>query len=225
MCDHLQSDEELLEAFYACKVGAEDGLFQRLYQRHATWLMWKIKGNLFDHHEAADVLQTVLLKVIRSKRFSTGIWKPERETSVRTWLAKILKNELIDRFRKIPIPKDLSSTPGDQEDHDDADGALEGRSRRNGITNVEEPSDNGLPYSPKPPSPQEEAISNEKKARVRKAIENSPEPFRSILHMKFWGDMSQRDIGKKLGMNDVQMNRAVQMAYQMLRDRLPAEGD
>jgi RNA polymerase sigma-70 factor (ECF subfamily) len=221
MRDNSQSDEELLEAFYACEVAAEDVLFDRLSQRHAAWLMREIRKILFDRRDAEDVLQTVFLKLIRTKRDRSGRWNAEMGTSVRSWFAMILKHELIDRFRRRKLSQVPQSTRGEPEGNEVPEGAIKGRSCAKEITSIDEAADNQLPSFHKPPSPPEAAIRNEMKARVRKACENLPEPHRSILRMKYWKGMSQGEVAELIGVSDATISRRIAQAYEMLRERLP----
>lgn len=75
------------------------------------------------------------------------------------------------------------------------------------------------------PGPEGTAVAREDAARVRRAIDDLPEVFRTTLRMKHQEHLSCREIAEITGVGIGTVTKRLSRAYAMLRDRLEERAD
>lgn len=86
------TDAELLSAVTA----GDRASFERLYQRHAPWLLLRLRSRCADEALVEDVVQDAFLQVWRGK---VGVG-PQGAGEVAGWLWRICARRLIDALRR-----------------------------------------------------------------------------------------------------------------------------
>jgi RNA polymerase sigma-70 factor (ECF subfamily) len=116
--DNSSCPEASEEALIRRTIAGDTEAFGDLYERHLPVLFRYIRCRIQDTREAEDLAETVFLRVWESlSTFQVG------RISFRSWLFRLARNLLIDRYRirkeehplaGIPVPADRAPLPEDQ---------------------------------------------------------------------------------------------------------------
>ena len=140
--------------------------FERLTQPHLDALYRFAARRIRRSHEAEDAVQEACLKAYRAfEQFEPG-------TDYRAWLFRILVNTLSDRHRKSARSVPLVST-------DDAEPGQTG-SRPGGLAAIADP--------------ERELMARSEAAAVRRAFEELPGEWQTILHLRLVEGFSYKQI-------------------------------
>lgn len=167
----IQSDSELVQNFV--KHG-DNNAFTQLIDRYRTRVYRQIFYIVKDEELANDLYQDTCIKVLLMLREG----KYNEEGKFGAWLLRVTNNIVMDYYRKSPAPamSSLYTTEGDPDD----------------VFNRVELSE--------PPAEQYIVEAQVKEAAV-KLMNSLPETQREILEMRFYQDMSFKEIADKKGMS------------------------
>ncbi len=104
-----RTDEELMFAFRK----GESAAFDRLYQRHRTWLYNTLCRQLQDRNKADDVFQETWFSLIRSAP------RYEAKAKFSSWLYLLARQRLVDEWRQFnpDVESSTFDTDADEAEH------------------------------------------------------------------------------------------------------------
>ena len=104
-----RTDEELMFAFRK----GESAAFDRLYQRHRTWLYNTLCRQLQDRNKADDVFQETWFSLIRSAA------RYEAKAKFSSWLYLLARQRLVDEWRQFnpDVESSTFDTDADEAEH------------------------------------------------------------------------------------------------------------
>ena len=166
--------------------------FEVLVDRYSTGLFNFICRFLGDYHLACDVLQQVLLQLyISLPKLRTG-------EPLKSWLFQVARNRCLDELRrKRPVYFSELETAFDDEESPSL---------------VDIP-DNG-------PLPEEVTLRHDMQQQLQGAIQSLPPRFRSVVLLRYAGQLSFSEIGKVLNMPESTAKTYFQRAKPLLRANL-----
>ncbi len=169
--------------------------FELLVQRYSPLLSKMIYNILGDYHQVYDVLQVVFVQLYRS------LPTLDTERPLKAWLFRVARNRCFDELRRErPVLfSDLETTNEDEET----------------IPFISIP-DNG-------PLPEELAELHDLQDRIRRAIQTLPSRFRSVVLLRYAGQLSYSEIGKQLSIPEATAKTYFQRAKPLLRAALAGE--
>lgn len=133
------------------------------------------RSYLHDPHEAEDVVQSAFFKTWRA-------WgEVQEDPGLEAWVARIVRNECIDRWRRSGLQRRF-------EEYAARETSAHAASRHEDTAPSETLSDD------EPENDPERDL-----ARVRKLIQGIPEPYRSVLVLRFVEKRSYKDIAREMG--------------------------
>jgi len=191
------ADEELLDLYYA----GDDEAFNEFDRRHRLSLTRRAYRRLSPYQGARwemanDLASDTLLSVVRTKSRLKKRWNSERGP-VAPWLQRVLQNRVISfqrsRKNKQVLDSDLHLIL--------ADGRA---SVVNLLTASEAQPEN---------SDLEKA---ELLQRLQPAIEQLPPQQQHIIHLKYWDDLTHREIGAQVGLSAATVSRRLSEARNFL---------
>jgi RNA polymerase sigma-70 factor, ECF subfamily len=164
-----------------------------LIQRHNRSL-WRIaRGILRNEADAEDVLQEAYLRAF------TSIAEFRGESSLSTWLARIVINEARRRLRRAKPTVELAGT---------GEGPI-GEARES--------------LAPVVPSPEQEAARYQIRRMVEQAVDALPAPFRAVFIMRVVEQMSVEETAAALRIPPATVKTRLHRASQRLRRMLGVE--
>ncbi|WP_266223393.1 RNA polymerase sigma factor [Paraliomyxa miuraensis] len=188
-----RTDEELMDEF---RLGDSDA-FEVLVTRHSRGLYNFLLRSVHAPARAEELLQEVLLRVIRSKD------RYRRSARFTTWVYTIARNLCVDESRRARF-----------RDHESLDAPLR---RRAGHGNAPSllatiPSDD-LPLELMAQSPR-------LRARINGAVLRLPADQREVFLMRLMAGMSFREIGETVGAPENTVKSRMRYALDKLREEL-----
>lgn len=144
--------------------------------------------------EAEDVVQETFLRVY------TNLHKYDDTQKFSTWIYRIATNLCIDRLRK---KKNVYSLDAEMTDGD-------GNDFYSLLPSEEE-------------TPEEQLVLTETQQRIRRAIEDLPEKYKSVVILKYLHDQSLQEIADVLNMPVTTVKTRVHRGREFLRKRLEAD--
>lgn len=189
----IKHPEEIADGTLAQQtLAGDEGAFEVLVGRYSTGLFNFICHFLGDYHLACDVLQQVFLQLyISLPKLRTG-------EPLKSWLFQVARNRCLDELRrKRPTYFSELETAFDDE---------------------ESPSLVDIPDSS--PLPEEVAIRHDSQRRLRGAIQSLPPRFRSVVLLRYAGQLSFSEIGRTLNMPESTAKTYFQRAKPLLRANL-----
>jgi RNA polymerase sigma-70 factor, ECF subfamily len=161
-----------------CRQGVPEA-WEALFDRHyaaAGRFVFQLSSDL-SREDVEEICQETFLTVIRT------IATFEGNSAIQTWIFRIAANKAHDfRERRQALKRGGGQTPVSFE--------------------AEDP-ETGLPLDlPSPlPSPDETALSLERTALIRSALDCLGEPCREVIELRFFGDLSYEEIASSLELN------------------------
>ena len=149
-------------------MGAEKEPFEVVYEKYFSYIYNYIYGQILHRERAEDLVSDIFIKAMNNyDRFD-----PSR-ASVKTWLANIARNALIDEYRKSSIRQHVSLDVEDDEQR------------------------------PIEPSYEDEygIFQEETEKEVYKLLTMLSEQERELLTMIYFQKMKNEEVGKVLGIN------------------------
>ncbi|HSE84570.1 MAG TPA: sigma-70 family RNA polymerase sigma factor [Thermodesulfobacteriota bacterium] len=187
------SDEKLVELFVD---GKDEAAFEEIVNRYVD----KVYGLAFritrDHNGAEEVVQEVFLILINK----LGTFRGEAKFS--SWLYKVTANASYMYLRANRKYKSDSSLDG-YAPYDER-GTLMGRVKVKDWSNT----------------PDEVLLSREAMDMVEKAVEELPEPYRIVFHLKDVDGLTNEEVASVLGLSVPAVKSRLHRARLFLRDKL-----
>lgn len=189
------SEEELVRRTAA----GDHGAFEALMRRYNRVLYRTARSILKDDAEAEDALQEAYLLAYR------GLGKFRGESSLSTWLTRIVVNESIGRLRKMQRRAEiirLDAEPPQSEDSEEA-----GMSE----TAVEQP--------------EQAALRGEARRLIESRIDRLPDAFRTVFVMRAVEELTVEETAACLNIPEATVRTRFFRAKSMLREALARELD
>jgi RNA polymerase sigma-70 factor (ECF subfamily) len=190
------SDEKLMEAFREGDARA----FETLVARHGRGLFNFLFRSVRTTHRAEELLQEVLLRVVRSKH------RYRRSARFTTWVYTIARNLTVDESRRARF-RDHESLDAPPRGSGRGSGGEPGRDRLSRLASHDVPTD----HAAEAPS---------LRRRLRSAIDELPEDQREVFLMRQVSGMSFREIGEIVGAPENTVKSRMRYALEKLRGEL-----
>jgi RNA polymerase sigma factor (sigma-70 family) len=173
-------------------LAGDERAFEVLVGRYSTGLFNFICHFLGDYHLAGDVLQQVFLQLyISLPKLRTG-------EPLKSWLFQVARNRCLDELRR-KRPSYFSELETAFEDDESAS-----------LVDIPDTS----------PLPEEVAMHHDSQGQLRGAIQALPPRFRSVVLLRYTGQLSFSEIGKALNMPESTAKTYFQRAKPLLRANL-----
>lgn len=196
-----RSDESLMEAYRR----GEGGAFEVLVGRHSRGLYNFLLRSVHNRARAEELLQDVLLRVIRSRD------RYKRSAKFTTWVYTIARNLCVDESRRARF-----------RDHESLDAPRRSRRGEDGRTLLSTMSVDQAPTDAQAEAPRI-------RARLAGAIERLPEEQREVFLMRQVAGLSFREIGQTVDAPENTVKSRMRYALEKLREELadldPADAD
>jgi RNA polymerase sigma-70 factor (ECF subfamily) len=197
------SDSNLSDAEIVQRLNAgERGVFEILMRRYNRPLYRAARSILKDDAEAEDVLQDAYLLAFRALEKFRG------ESSLATWLTRIVVNEALARSRKAQRRAEIIQLAPQPEPGDPANEAAE--------THMSE--DTGE-------QPEQAAMRAEVRRLLEKKIDDLPDAFRTVFMLRALEEMSVDETAACLNIPEATVRTRYFRARSMLRESLSREID
>jgi RNA polymerase sigma-70 factor (ECF subfamily) len=188
-----RTDEDLMDAFR----GGDAEAFEQLVERHGRSLYNFLLRSVRTPHRAEELLQEVMLRVVKSKG------RYQRSAKFTTWVYTIARNLTVDESRR-----------GRFRDHDSLDAPLRGRNGDgSGRTRMCRIAAEQVPTDMAAEAPR-------LRGRLRAAIDQLPEDQREVFLMRQVSGMSFREIGDVVGAPENTVKSRMRYALEKLRHDL-----
>ncbi|MDE6644607.1 MAG: sigma-70 family RNA polymerase sigma factor [Muribaculaceae bacterium] len=152
-------------------IAGDDRAFDTLLARHSQRIFSQIKYLVKDNETANDLFQETFFKVITHLRYG----RYREEGKFQGWLSRVANNIVMDYFRQKPEIGDIST------DDTDVD-----------ILNREELAEMPVEHT---------IVSRQVEHDATRIMQALPETQREIIEMRFYLDMSFKEIAEKKGMS------------------------
>lgn len=190
--EDLRSDEELMDEFRRGDATA----FEILVARHSRGVFNYLLRSVHNQARAEELLQEVLVRVIRSKD------RYQRSAKFTTWVYTIARNISVDESRRARF-----------RDHESLDAPRRGRPQEEGRTMLA-----AMPAEQVPTD--EEADAPRLRERLSQAIDELPEDQREVFLMRQIAGLSFREIGEAVGAPENTVKSRMRYALEKLRNDL-----
>lgn len=184
-----RSDESLMEAF----ADGETDAFAHLVRRHSRGLYNFLLRSVQSASRAEELLQDVLVRVIRSKH------RYRRSAKFTTWMYTIARNLCVDESRRARFR--------DHESLDAPRGASGTRSLMSSLTSEAVPTD-------------ARAEATRLRTQLARAVSRLPPDQREVFLMRQLGGLSFREIGDAVGAPENTVKSRMRYALEKLRGEL-----
>lgn len=189
------SDEDIVRGIAA----GDRQAFALLMRRHNRPLYRTARSILRDDTEAQDALQEAYLLAFRN------IGKFRGESSLLTWLTRIVVNSAVARSRKISRRAEvIAISAGPDRDEDRTEAAMDDRASQ---------------------QPEQSAERAELRRIIEKRIDDLPEAFRTVFMLRAVEEMSVEDVAASLGIPEATVRTRYFRAKGLLRESLARELD
>lgn len=184
-----RTDESLMEAFALGEAEA----FDHLVRRHSRGLYNFLLRSVQSAHRAEELLQDVLVRVIRSKH------RYRRSAKFTTWMYTIARNLCVDESRRARF-----------RDHESLEAPRGPDGGRNLLS--------GLQADTVPTDARAEAV--RLRSRMAHAVSRLPRDQREVFLMRQLGGLSFREIGDAVGAPENTVKSRMRYALEKLRGEL-----
>ena len=166
--------------------------FEDLVKRYSTPLFNFIYRFLGDYDQACDILQHVFIQL------HTSLSNLRTDKPLKAWLFQVARNRCLDELRRKRVIhfSELESVNDDEE-----------------LSPLAAIPDNG-------PLPEELAEQSDLQQRLQEAIQTLPLKFRSVVLLRYAGQLSFSEIGQTLSMPEATAKTYFQRAKPLLRTAL-----
>lgn len=172
----------------------DERAFELLFQRYNATIFKFIFRYFGDYDLSWDIMQQVFFQLYQS------LPKLDTKRPLKNWLFQVARNRCLDELRK-KHPIHLSELEAEDED--------------------EEKSSLYLIRDPRP-LPEEQTEQHEFQSYLLNAIQGLPPNFRSVVYLRYTGQLSFAEIGKQLGIPETTAKTHFHRAKQLLRASLSA---
>jgi RNA polymerase sigma factor (sigma-70 family) len=173
-------------------LAGEPYAFEDLVKRYSTPLFNFIYRFLGDYDQACDILQHVFIQL------HTSLSSLRTDKPLKAWLFQVARNRCLDELRRKRVIhfSELESVNDDEE-----------------LSPLAAIPDNG-------PLPEELAEQSDLQQRLQEAIQTLPLKFRSVVLLRYAGQLSFSEIGQTLSMPEATAKTYFQRAKPLLRTAL-----
>ncbi|OWW20738.1 RNA polymerase sigma factor [Noviherbaspirillum denitrificans] len=192
--DTSLTDIDLAHRIAACDTSA----FELMMRRHNRALYRTARSILKDDAEAEDALQDAYLLAYRNMDKYRG------ESSLATWLTRIVVNEAIARSRKRTRRAEIIQLAGDDEILDMAETGMD---------------------EAHPEQPERAAMRADARKLLEKKIDELPDAFRTVFVLRALEELTVEETAACLGIPDATVRTRFFRARSMLRESLSREFD
>ena len=187
------------DADLAHRISAGDAVaFESMMRRYNRSLFRAARSITRDDAEAEDALQDAYLLAYRNMHKYRG------ESSLSTWLTRIVINEAIVRSRKNSRRAEIIQLAGDDETYTATEDAVEEKG---------------------PEQPEQTAMRNDARRMLEKKIDALPETFRTVFVLRAVEELSVEETASCLGIPEATVRTRFFRARSMLRESLSREFD
>ena len=184
----------------ATRIAAGDhGAFELMMRRYNRPLYRTARSILRDDSEAEDVLQDAYLLAYR------GMDKYRGESSLATWLTRIVANEALARLRKTSRRAQIIRIDGDNDSINDA-----AETDMNDATSEQ---------------PESAAMRSEARRLLEKKIDALPDAYRTVFMLRAVEEMTVEETSACLGIPEATVRTRFFRARSLLRESLSREFD
>jgi len=176
-------------------VAGDQYAFESLVRRYSTSLYSFITRFLGDHDQASDILQQVFIQLY------TSLPTLRTDRPLKAWLFQVARNRCVDELRRKRV---LHFSE------------LEGKNDEDEVSVVDALLDST-------PLPEELAECHDLQERLQKAIDTLPVKFRSVVLLRYAGQLSFPEIGQTLNMPVATAKTYFHRAKPLLRTALTKE--
>lgn len=187
-----RTDELLMDAFRQGDAAA----FEILVTRHSRGIFNYLLRSVHNQARAEELLQEVLVRVIRSKD------RYQRSAKFTTWVYTIARNIAVDESRRARF-----------RDHESLDAPRKGRPQEEGRTMLA-----AMPADQVPTD--EGADAPRLRQRLSRAIDELPDDQREVFLMRQVAGLSFREIGETVGAPENTVKSRMRYALEKLRNDL-----
>jgi len=192
----LRADDAALAASVA---SGDPAAFELLMRRHNRRLYRLARATLRDDADAEDALQETYLRAIKAIGGFRG------ESSLATWLSRLLLHECLDRLRREGRRRDIAQMVST-----DADEHVEHES-------MNDPSPHGTPH--------DLAERAEVRALLERKLDELPEAFRTVFVLRGVEEMDVSEVAQCLGIPEATVRSRFFRARSLLRGLLARDFD
>lgn len=164
-----------------------------LYKDRIYQLGYRMLGNA---QEAEDVTQETFIRVY------LNLTKYDLGRKFSTWIYRIGTNLCIDRLRQRKHTLSLDAETGGA--HGDGDSGTDGYAM----------------LASKEATPEDQAMMSETKDQLKKAIDQLPEKYRSVIVLRYFHDLTLQEIGDVLNMPVTTIKTRVHRGRDYLRRKI-----
>ena len=172
-------------------------LLSRLYGKD---ILLKAKSITKNHEDAEELTQDTLLKIRK------GIFSFRGESSLKTWIFRIISNLSINRLKKVKRRGSDVTTS--------LDAAISASANEESFSTFADI----LPSSDMSPADILERSDNE--AIMNEAMQSLPKEYAEIMHMRVAEELSYEEIAQKLGLSIGTVKSRIARARDCLREKL-----
>ena len=190
MCDDPRTEEQLLEAYYGCCADAFTLLMNHCYDK----LVRLARCRLRVVQDAEDAALETLFKVSGTKNSLSTRFNPEKG-SVDKWINAILNRETTNVLRSLARRWDQSDRLDDENDQE-------------------------LIVDMETSLPEDLAIAKEDAARLHACFDKLPDPYGTVIRLRYWGGQKLEEIAEMLGKSDVWVHRRIKKGQELLLECL-----
>jgi RNA polymerase sigma-70 factor (ECF subfamily) len=181
-------------ALAALALRREEAAFRLIMQRHNRRLYRVARGVLGDDSEAEDVVQEAYVRAFTNLESFRG------EARLSTWLTRIALNEALGRLRQRRPTTDLGEVD-----------AMDEQGEARVIF---------LPSARQDSNPESSVARAEVRRLLERAVDQLPDPFRSVYVMRDIEEMSVEETASHLGLRPETVKTRLHRARRLLRQAL-----
>jgi len=195
----LKSDNNRSDSDLACRIAAGDkAAFEQMMRRHNRALYRTARSILNDDAEAEDALQDAYILVYRN------MGKYRGESSLSTWLTRIVVNEAIARSRKSNRRAEIIQLAGDGASFDTTEHDMDDATTE---------------------QPERAAMRADARRLIEQKIDELPATFRTVFVLRALEEMTVEETAACLGIPDATVRTRFFRARSLLRESLAREFD
>ena len=180
---------------------------EEIYQKYALRVYKYLLSLCHNEDVAEEITQETFYQAVRC------IDRYDGSCAILTWLCAIAKNQFLAYRRKNPVMENLETLE---------EGAKKGKGNNTG--NFGTPVKNGQADNSISNSAEATVMQTFDRIELMKKLHLCPEPFREVLYLRIFGNLSFREIGAMFGRSEnwacVTYHRAAKMIRARLEEKL-----